>query len=211
MPAGLIAVMRRTVRYRHDPTLLRPWIAKADGLLNVGEPWAETADAEPEARPMLAHALRVTGPRPLTRWSRQARELDLPRGWRRRIHRWFALVPLPRTIGFHRFDYFDADELIDVYNATALRGLLFLLAVTEPAAGDATAVGALAEYAATKVHGHGARDSVVANAAILTLELIGTQEAFDELNRLQDARLQPGMITRVTKAAARCRAALGRP
>jgi hypothetical protein len=210
LPPGLVAVLRRTVQYRHDPTLLLPWIAKADGLLNVGEPWAETADAEPEGRPMLAHALRVTGSRPLVRWSREARELDLPTGWRQRIHRWFALVPLPRTIGFRRFDYFDADELIDVYNATALRGLLFLLAVTEPVPEDAAAVGALAEYAATKVRGQGARDLVVANAAILSLELIGTAEALDELERLRSVRLQPGMITRVVKAASRCRATLGR-
>jgi hypothetical protein len=211
VPPGLIAVMRRTVQYRHDPALLLPWIAKTDGLLNVGEPWAETADSEPEARPMLAHALRATGSRPLVRWSREALDLDLPAGWRQRIHGWFALVPLPRTIGFQRFDYFDADELIDVYNATALRGLLFLLAVTEPMSGDTAAVGALVEYAATKVRGQGARAVVVANAAILSLELIGTEEALDELERLRDARLQPGMITRVIKATSRCRATLGRP
>ncbi|GGN43871.1 hypothetical protein GCM10010109_76450 [Actinoplanes campanulatus] len=210
VPPGLIAVMRRTVHYRHDPTLLLPWIAKADGLLNVGEPWAETADADPEVRPMLAHALRVTGPRPLVRWSREARELDLPAGWRLQIHRWFSLVPQPRTIGFRRFDYIDADNLIDAYNATVLRGLLFLLAVTGPGPGDAAAVGALAEYAATKVRGQGARDMVVANAAILTLELIGTGEALDELERLRGARLQPGMISRVVKATSRCRATLGR-
>lgn len=209
VPPGLIAVMRRTVEYRHDPTLLLPWIAKAEGLLNVGEVWAETADSEAEVRPMLAHALRVRRSRPPARWSREARELDLPIGWRRRIHRWFALVPLPRTIGFRRFDYFDADELFDVYNAMALRGLLFLLAVTDSVPGDAAAVGALAEHAAAKVRGHGARDLIVANAAILTLELIGTAEAIDELDRLRGALQQPAMIARVAKATSRSRPTLG--
>ncbi|GIE76588.1 hypothetical protein Aph02nite_25380 [Actinoplanes philippinensis] len=208
VPPGLIAVMRRTAHYGHPPALLRPWIAKADGLLNAGEPWAEAADADPGARPMLVHALRVTGSRPLVRWSREARALDLPAGWRQRVHDWFALVPLPRTIGLCRFDYFDADELIDSYNASALRGLLFLLAVTDPVPADAAAVGALAEYAAVKVRGQGSRDTVVANAAILTLELLGTQQSLDELERLRAARLPAGMIARVIKAAARCRAVL---
>jgi predicted RNA-binding Zn ribbon-like protein len=117
---------------------------------------------------------------------------------------------LPRTIGLRRFDYFDADELFDVYNATALRGLLFLLAVTDSVPGDAAAVGALAEHAATKVRGRGARDLIVTNAAILTLELIGTAEAIDELDRLRGALQRPAMIARVAKAASRSRQTLGR-
>jgi hypothetical protein len=214
VPEELIAVMRRTVHHRHDSTLLPPWIARSGGLLNVGEVWAETAGAEPEGRRLLAHALRAKGARPAVRWTREsralARELDAahsPEPWRVRIHRWFSLVPLPRTIGFRRFDLFDADELLDSYNVVALRGLLFLLAVTEPGPGDTAAVGALAEYAAEKVPGHGPREVIVANAAILTLELIGTAEALGELNRLRTVLRRPGLSARLAAAAARCGAA----
>ncbi|WIN00237.1 hypothetical protein ACTOB_003931 [Actinoplanes oblitus] len=214
VPAGLIAVMRRTVHHRHDPALLLPWIAKADGLLNVGEVWAETADGDPGARRMLAHALRAQGARPAATWTREsrelARELDAAGPWRRRIHHWFALVPRPRTIEFRGVDLFDATELLDAYNVVALRGLMFLLAVTRPAPGDPAAIGALAEYAAVKVPGHGPRDAKVANAAVLSLELIGTTEALDELERLRTVPLQPGLASRVEAAAARRRVAHGR-
>jgi len=214
VPAELIAVMRRTVHCRHDSTLLLPWIAQSDGLLNVGEVWAETADSdsEPGAPRMLAHALRAKGARPAARWTREARELALeldavssPETWRQRIHHWFSLVPLPRTSDFHEFEYFDANELLDSYNVVALRGLLFLLAVTDPGPGDTAAVGALAEYAAAKVPGHGPREPIIANAAILTLELFGTAEALGELKRLQTVLLQPGMANRLSAAVARCR------
>jgi hypothetical protein len=215
VPPGLLAVMRRTAKWnRLGAEKLQPWLDKAPDLLNAGEPWAEAANAESPDRRLLAHALPATGARPAAGWSRRATTLTEDLGvaeCRALIHHWFALVPSPRTIRLRLRDLYDANEVLDAYNALALRGLLYMLAVVPPHPDDPPAVGRLAQYAAEKVPGHGPRSQIVAYAAVHTLERLGSVSALRELQRLRSQNSQPGLAGRLDAAIARRSAALGDP
>jgi hypothetical protein len=127
------------------------------------------------------------------------------------IQHWFALVPRPRTIRLRPTDLYDANEVLDAYNALALRGLLYLLTAIPPHPDDPAIVGRLAQHAAEKVPGHGPRSQIVAYAAVHTLERLGTVPALHELQRLRRRSPQPGFAGRLDAAIARRSAALGIP
>ncbi|MBE1490856.1 hypothetical protein [Plantactinospora soyae] len=215
VPPRLLAVMRRTEKaYRLGAEALRPWLEKALDPLNVGEPWAEAANAEAPDPRLLPHALTATGGRPAAGWSRHAAALAAGLGTsecRVLIHHWFTLVSQPRTIRLRRHALYDANEVLDPHNALALRGLVYLLAVIPPHPSDPSAVGRLARDAAEKVPGHGPRSQLVMYAAAHTLERLGSVPALRELEQLRARKLPDGFARRVDAAIARRRAALGHP
>ncbi|GAB3833677.1 hypothetical protein ACFPIJ_09525 [Dactylosporangium cerinum] len=212
VPPELLAVIRRSaMRFSSWAKALQPWLGTATDPLNVGESWAETANAEAADRPLLVHALAAKGAHPAAGWARRAAavagELGVSR-CRTLMHRWFDLVPRPRTLRLRDDDRHDANEVLDPHNALALRGLLFLLTTVPPDPGDAAVVGRLAQHAAQKVAGHGPRSQVIAYAAVHTLERLGTVPALHELQRLRSGTNQPGFGGRLDVAIARRRAAL---
>ncbi|GIE29426.1 hypothetical protein Ait01nite_024710 [Actinoplanes italicus] len=202
LPPGLVAVMRRTAHFRHDRERLRPWLDRQTGLLNAGEAWAETADADAAGRALLTHALAATGPRPAATWTRAAAMVTVG-DWKPRVHDWLARVPSPRTIALRVNTLYDLNALLDPYNAQALRGLLHLLSVTPEHVDDAAVIGGLAAYTMEKVPGHGPRDQMIANAAIAALGRLASDPARSELERLRAATRQPGMIKRLDAAMPR--------
>ncbi|WP_127548874.1 hypothetical protein [Actinoplanes sp. OR16] len=216
VPPELLAVMRRSARWM--PPLaadIRPFLTDPADLLNVGEPWAETANtaaaSDERIRALIAHALRSRGAAPATRWSTKAVELTSAFGRaesRALLHHWFALVPQDRTFPLRGDFLYDVNDVPDTHNAEALRGLLHLIAATRPEPGDAEAVGRLAQYASGRIPGHGPRSPIVTNAAILALESIGTRTALTELRRLRTAAPMPGTARRLDQAIARRAAAL---
>jgi hypothetical protein len=216
-PPALLAVMRRTAHegdkhwseWYREP--IQPWLDGAAGRLNVGEPWAEAADAETPDPALLAHALAATGARPASRWARRAQSLLPEVGGdetRALIRHWFDLVPRPRTIPLRTGERWDPNEVPDPYNARALRGLLYLLAVTPPHDEDPAAVGRLVQHSAQKVPGHGPRSQMIAYAGIYALERFSTVDALRELTRLRSLGQPPGIAAALTAAIARRTVAL---
>lgn len=213
VPPELLGVMRRSaMMFSTWAKTLQPWLDPALDPLNVGEPWAETANAQTPDRRLLVHALAAKGARPAAAWARQAAtladELGVAR-CRMLIHHWCTLVPQPRTIRLRRDELYDANEVLDAHNALALRGLLYLLTVIPPHPDDPPIVGRLAQHVAEKVPGHGARSQIVAYAAVHTLERLGTVPALRELQQLRHRSAQPGLTGRLDTAIARRSAALG--
>jgi hypothetical protein len=102
---------------------------------------------------------------------------------RRAVVSWLALVGRPRTR-----PYEDRDAVhnsgYDPYNATALRGLVWLLPLLPPHPGAARVLGTLVETSLRKVPGAGPRGPKVANAAVLALARCEGDEALAELARL---------------------------
>ncbi|MER7008964.1 hypothetical protein ABT297_38800 [Dactylosporangium sp. NPDC000555] len=217
-PPALLAVMRRTAqeytkRWPADLWApIQPWLARTAGTLNAGEPWAEAANAQAPAGDLLPHALAASGARPAVRWSSRAVRLTADLGGeecRALIRGWLALVPRPRTIPLRRADRRDPNEVPDPYNALALRGLLYLLAVTPPHPDDVPVVGRLAQYAAQKVPGHGPRSQMIVHACVYALERFSTVPALRELTRLRSLGQPPGIAAALAAAIARRSVALG--
>ncbi|MFC4330905.1 hypothetical protein ACFPC0_24575 [Streptomyces andamanensis] len=178
-------------------------------VLNVGEQWAETAMADilglrPVWRDLLAHAATARAVRPTATWERTGRALldDIgPGAFRARALGWLALAGRPRTLTA-RQDYRRApvNELLDPFNADALRGLTWLLALTGPDEETVAALGALTHTVLRHVPGHGPRNPKVANSAVYALERIGGPEARAELRRLAE-RITQGTTPRRIAAA----------
>jgi len=220
VPPPLVAVMRRTAhRFTKDWPLeawprLRPWLEPAAGVLSVGEAWAEAVNAQAPSRELLVHALTAAGARPAPRWARRGADLVAELGVepvRALIRGWLALVPRPRTIPLRDPSpgLADPNTVPDPYNARALRGLVYLLAVTPHHPDDVAAVGRLAQHAAEKVPGHGPRSQMVAHACVYTLERFTTVPALRELTRLRSIGQPPGIAGALTAAIARRSVALG--
>ncbi|MEU7875102.1 hypothetical protein [Dactylosporangium sp. NPDC049140] len=217
-PPALLAVMRRTAHEgdKHWPAWYRapmqPWLDRTAGRLNVGEAWAEAADTETPGPALLAHALAASGAKPASRWALRARTLLPELGGdetRTLIRRWFALVPRPRTIALRSAERWDPNEVPDPYNARALRGLLYLLAVTPPHEDDVAAIGRLVQYSGEKIPGHGPRSQMLAHAGIHALERFSTLAALRELARLRSIGQPPGIAAALTAAIAARSVALG--
>lgn len=80
--------------------------------------------------------------------------------------RWLGLVGRPRTFGLIRREYDPAvNELFDPYNATALRGLIWPVALTPPDPKTARVLGGIVETALQEVPGTGPRSPKIANGA----------------------------------------------
>ncbi|CAL9548773.1 hypothetical protein SUDANB108_04419 [Streptomyces sp. enrichment culture] len=192
LSAPVVAVVRRAAldAYRVDDlvTLARQL---TDPVLNVGEAWADQAlrDADtPDWQALLRHALTATASKPTAKWDKGARALLDSLGAdavRERVLSWLALVGRPRTLPLERREWEpDVNSAYDPYNATALRGLAWLLSLLPPDPGTARALGALVETSLRKVAGLGPRNPKVANAGVIALARVDSEAALAELARL---------------------------
>ncbi|GEC07894.1 hypothetical protein SSP24_55490 [Streptomyces spinoverrucosus] len=162
-------------------------------VLNPGEAWSDQALADLSGRGedwhrLLAHAATATSARPTAKWERTGRSLiDAvgPETVRERVLPWLGLVGRPRTRPLLP-EYYGANpnDTLDPYNATALRGLTWLLSFLPAHAETARILGALVETCLKKVAGLGPRNPKVANAAVNALARIDGEAALAELARL---------------------------
>ncbi|MFI6806761.1 DUF4132 domain-containing protein [Streptomyces luteogriseus] len=192
LPAPVVAVVRRAAldAYRADELV---GLARqlTEPVLNVGEAWAEQALSDattPEWHALLAHVVTATASKPTAKWDTQARALldtlDADRV-RETVLSWLTLVGRPRTLPLERQEWEpDINNAYDPYNATALRGLAWLLSLLPPHTGTARALGALVETSLKKVAGLGPRNPKAANAGVVALARVDSEAALAELARL---------------------------
>ncbi|WP_422733278.1 DUF4132 domain-containing protein [Micromonospora sp. WMMD558] len=223
LPGHAVAVARRTaLATYHASGPLHDVLATVDApLLSPGEAWADRVLADlpdlgagwPE---LVRHALTATSARPSARWERQARSLlDQvgPAGYRDTVTGWLALVWRPRTFPLDRGEYDpDIAHAYDPYNATALRGLVWLLALAVDGPADAATartLGGLVETSLRKVAGIGPRNPKVANAAVWALARLDGDDALAQLARLATRVTYKGTLKELTAALDRRAEALG--
>lgn len=145
----------------------------------VGEPWPR----------LLRLVATATAARPSARWEKEARALiDAigPDAVRDKAAHWLALAGRPRT-GPLAYPHHgpEADPLLlDPFNANALRGLAWLLALLPPHPDAARALGALVDMSLRKVPGVGPRNTKLANAGVGALARCEGEAALGEIARL---------------------------
>ncbi|MFI1045688.1 hypothetical protein ACH4U3_07660 [Streptomyces griseoruber] len=214
LSAPVVAAFRRTAReaeYEDAQPLIRLADRLTDPVLDVGEAWADRAlrDTAASAAPaawqaLLAHAATATASRPTARWDTRARALLAPLDpglVRATVLDWLALVGRPRTLLLRRHPHEpDIDATYDPHNATALRGLAWLLSLLPAHPDTARALGRLAETSLVPVPGHGPRGPKVANAAVLALSRLPGDPGRTELDRLA-ARVTYRSTARLIAAA----------
>ncbi|WP_331752758.1 hypothetical protein [Streptomyces anthocyanicus] len=193
LPPQTVATVRRSAALVEDPGWKTLAVQLAQPVLNVGEHWADTALADvAESRPgwvrLLAHAASVRALPPTVTWERRARDLLTDIGAaavRERLLCWLGLVGLPRThmvTGAGNFGPQWTNVRFDPFNADALRGVVWLLALMDPDEGSTLALGALADVALRVAPGQGPLK--VANAAVRVLSRLESDTALAELRRL---------------------------
>ncbi|AWZ07649.1 MULTISPECIES: DUF4132 domain-containing protein [unclassified Streptomyces] len=187
VPPAAVATLRRSVLISYGISELRDIMGQLTGpVLNVGEHWAEEAMAGGRWDALLAHAATATVARPTAKWEKTARALveetgagpDAVRG---AVLGWLALVDRPRT--FAMTDTWQGAQL-DPYNANALRGLAWLLALLPAHPAVPRALGKLVETCLKKVPGLGPLNPKVANAGVVALSRTEGEAALAELARL---------------------------
>ncbi|MEU4092759.1 DUF4132 domain-containing protein [Streptomyces sp. NPDC026673] len=193
VPGAVVAAIRRTalVGYWHGRPIEALGAVLTHPVLNPGEAWADAAlahaaEAGTAWEGLLRHALTATAARPAAKWDRAARALIDGIGSeevRSAAVAWLGLVGRPRTL-----PYEDRDAVhnggYDPYNATALRGLVWLLPLLPPHPGTARVLGALVETSLRTVPGTGPRGPKIANAAVLALARGEDDASLGELARL---------------------------
>ncbi|MFD7027484.1 DUF4132 domain-containing protein [Streptomyces sp. NPDC059917] len=202
LPAPVVAFLRRcgldTYGGAEMAALTR---TLTEPVLNVGEAWAEQAMAEGAEEPwraLLAHAATATSAKPTVKWDKAALALIEPLGGdavRVAVLGWLALVGRPRTFAFTDVRYGpDPNLTFDSYNANALRGLAWILALLPAHPDTARALGALVETALKKVPGLGPVNPKVANAGVTALARIDGGAALAELARLATRTTYKGTL-----------------
>ncbi|MCL8011769.1 DUF4132 domain-containing protein [Streptomyces sp. AS02] len=189
---AVVAVFRRAALEAYGSKSMTELAARlTTPVLNVGEEWADQAirDAtDPGLRALLAHAATATAAKPTAKWDKRAAALIDALGAERvreAVLPWLALVGRPRTLELERHTYGpDVNNAYDPYNANALRGLTWFLALLPAHADTTRALGALVEISLRKVAGLGPRNPKVANAAVNALARIDGEAALAELARL---------------------------
>ncbi|WNV90541.1 DUF4132 domain-containing protein [Umezawaea sp. Da 62-37] len=178
-------------------------------VLNVGEAWADRAMADlaslPEPwRRLLALAATATTAKPNAKWEQPARALVAEIGEeavRDAVLSWLALVGRPRTFPLERRTYdYDVTNAYDPYNANAVRGLTWFLALLPAHPRSARVLGALVETSLRKVDGLGPRNPKVANAAVGALARLDGEAVLAELARLATRLTHKGTLKLVDAA-----------
>ncbi|GGX68909.1 hypothetical protein GCM10010358_24080 [Streptomyces minutiscleroticus] len=192
LSAPVVAFLRRCAleAYRR-PEMAALAKKLTEPVLNVGEAWAEQAlkeAAEEPWRALLVHATTATSAKPTAKWDKAALALIEPLGTdavRAAVLGWLPLVGRPRTFAFTTVGPGpDVNLAFDPYNANALRGLTWILALLPAHPDTARALGTLVETSLKKVPGLGPVNPKVANAAVTALARIDSQAALAELARL---------------------------
>ncbi|MEV4758513.1 DUF4132 domain-containing protein [Micromonospora sp. NPDC049559] len=198
LPLEVVAMMRRTVAHGYwgSPGALKPLLERLDvPALNPGEAWADRALADvasldpAQARrwhELFRHAATATSARPAEKWAVTGRKLlDELAEPGDRLRSWLTLVGRPRTILLNRTRWeHDVNEAFDQYNATPLRGLVWLTSFLPDHPETPRVLGALVETSLRKVAGIGPRNPKVANAAVYALSRIPAEEALAQIARL---------------------------
>jgi hypothetical protein len=219
LPDPVVAAIRRTAYASPDAMSDLRGLVQAlhEPAFNCGESWAERANADLAVlgtpwRGLVAHAF-TAGARPTAGWMRRGRALLTDVGAEAagaRIRDWLALVDRPRTIPLdEHYSLGDVNDVLDPFNATGLRGLVFLV-ICAPAHPDGAAVlGDLVASAARKVPRVGARSQIVAQAGVWALSRIPTPAALVQLARLSTQITAYGIGKKVDVALGERAAALG--
>ncbi|MEE6260112.1 DUF4132 domain-containing protein [Plantactinospora sonchi] len=198
LPVEVVAMLRRTVAhgYWSAAEAIKPLLDKLDvPMLNPGEAWADRALADvasldpAEARrwyEVFRHAATATSAKPSQRWETTGRELLVeltdPGD---RLRTWLGLVGRPRTILLNRTRWeHDVNEAFDQFNATVLRGLVWLVSFLPEQPETPRVLGALVETSLRKATGLGPRSPKVANACVYALSRVPSEEALAQLARL---------------------------
>jgi hypothetical protein len=181
-------------------------------VLNPGEAWSDAAlaDAARCGQPwldLLAQARTASSAAPSARWEKTALALLATVGEQEAaelIRSWLARFGEPRTVILRDYSS-DANDLVDEYNANALRGLAWLLALAgEKQVGESVAsarsLAGLAEAALRKVPGVGPRNPKIANAAVYALSRLPGEAALAQLARLAARITYRGTLTQLEKA-----------
>jgi hypothetical protein len=203
--------MRRTAGGSYGAEKLRQHLAAHayDPVLDVGEAWADAALADVAAGgepwyDLVAHACAATGARPNARWEKRTRDLVDRVGVeavRRTLLAWVRLAGRPRTVRLEPFDYGpDPNDTFDPHNATALRGVAWLLGMLPPDAETARVLAGLVEACLRKVPGVGPRNPKVANAAVYALSRLDGDDALGQLARLASRVTFKGTLKEITAA-----------
>jgi uncharacterized protein DUF4132 len=116
-------------------------------------------------------------------------------------------VPRPRTCPLDDWH----DNLLDIYNANAVRGLAWMLGLAATDAGSARALADLAVAMLRKLPGIGQLSPKVANAAVCALSLMPGENALAQLGRLVTRVTYRGTLTQLDKALETRAAQLGVP
>lgn len=214
-----VATLRRTVLASYPPSDLVAIVRNLGGPpLNPGEQWSDDALAtaallgEPWPQ-LLRVAATATAAKPSARWEKDARAVTDrlgPDAVRDKALHWLALAGRPRTVPFGSREYGpDPNALLDPYNANALRGLAWLLAMLPPHPGSARALGALVDMALRKVPGHGPRNPKLANAGVGALARCEGDTALGEIARLASRVTFRGTRKQIDAALEARAAALG--
>ncbi|MGW6706082.1 DUF4132 domain-containing protein [Streptomyces sp. NPDC054956] len=187
IPPAAVAALRRSALISYNTSDLHAAVSQLTGpVLNVGEQWADEALADGRWDALLAHAATATAARPTAKWEKTARALVEenaagPDALREAATGWLALVDRPRTIELTDIWY---DKQLDPYNANALRGLAWTLALLPAHPEIPRALGKLVETCLRKVPGLGPRNPKVANAGVVALSRAEGEAALAELARL---------------------------
>lgn len=222
VPAATVATARRSVLMHeyHAGDLAAVTSTLEQPVLNPGEAWADAVlDALPAAgegwSELLAHALTATAGKPTARWTARGRTLLAEVGagaYRERVIGWLGMVGRPRTVPLQDGHWaYDVGQVYDPYNATALRGLVWLLpsAVEEDDAEVARVLGTLVGTSLRKVTGLGPRNPKIANAAVYALAALDGEHALAQLARLASRVTYKGTLNQLNAALDRRAAALG--
>lgn len=86
-PAVIAAFRRTALACAPSEGLRRTLALLTEPVLNVGEPWADSALADPRWHGLLVHARTVKASRPVGAWTRTARDLVAGQGRARRARR----------------------------------------------------------------------------------------------------------------------------
>jgi hypothetical protein len=181
-------------------------------VLNPGEAWSDAAlaDAARRGQPwldLLAQARTASSASPSARWEKTALALLAAVGEQEAaelIRSWLARFGEPRTVILRDYAS-DANDLVDEYNANALRGLAWLLALASEklvgeSAASARSLAGLAGAALRKVPGVGPRNPKIANAAVYALSRLPGEAALAQLGRLAERITYRGTLTQLEKA-----------
>ncbi|MFJ3308335.1 DUF4132 domain-containing protein [Streptomyces sp. NPDC086549] len=202
LSAPVVAFLRRSALEAYRQTEMTALARKlTEPVLNVGEAWAEQAMKEAAEEPWLAllvHATTATSAKPTAKWDKAALTLIETLGTdavRAAVLGWLPLVGRPRTFAFTTVRSGpDTNLAFDPYNANALRGLAWILALLPAHPDTARALGALVETSLKKVPGLGPVNPKVANASVTALARIDSEAALAELARLATRTTYKGTL-----------------
>ena len=155
LPDEVIAVMRRTAAGPYGDKSLKQFVAQIKlPLLNRGEPLADRVLDDLSTlgegwHELVTHAVTETDDVPTPNWEQQSRQLLASVGEaeaRHVITAWLTLVGKPGNQPLLSREGFDIELALDPFNASAVRGLVWLLGLLPADAELARMLAGLVEY-----------------------------------------------------------------